>query len=237
MIMCAKKQNNAKKACSFPGCGRPRYGKQDICHTHYEQRRSGRPLTVIGSYRPTRKPKRKCKFRQCTRHAVAKGLCSAHWNQQRIGIPLRKIRPRRLSQRCSICRKQVAGFIWCAKHYQRFQKHGDPNFVASRHRPTGTTVTQKGCCDLVKLPSHPRANRRGWVRKPIVDAESCGELLDGSERIFVCENGQMLISRGHLRIVACIICGKSLVRSRSELSRTNNSYCKQCYLNSLVSPT
>ncbi len=40
---------------------------------------------------------RQCEFDGCDRKWVAKGLCDGHWQQQRLGVPLRQLGTRRLT--------------------------------------------------------------------------------------------------------------------------------------------
>lgn len=61
------------KACSFPGCDRPRLS-QGWCGGHYSQHREGRPMTPL---RPV-DPERGCRVAACSKRHYAQGLCKNH---------------------------------------------------------------------------------------------------------------------------------------------------------------
>lgn len=74
-----------KPTCAFTGgCDRGVYAKQ-LCSTHYEQQRHGKPLTPIGSY--ARQPA-ECTADDCRKKPHSGGLCSGHYMQQLRGEPL-----------------------------------------------------------------------------------------------------------------------------------------------------
>lgn len=70
--------------CSFEGCGKGRYGRKELCQSHDQQLRRGKPLTPL---RPVEKAKH-CVFQGCRSTVLAKGMCTAHYHQKRRGEDL-----------------------------------------------------------------------------------------------------------------------------------------------------
>lgn len=80
------------------------------------------------------KPTKKCSGPNCNRHAVAKGLCTAHYGQRRRGRPLTEL-PTRAIKECAIegCgRVDIQAKGMCALHYGRMLRGGAPGGAAPK---------------------------------------------------------------------------------------------------------
>ena len=73
-----------RKTCEYEGCGNGQsWG--DLCAMHIRRKRLGLDLST-----PNQRQRQKgaCDGPSCEKKAIAKGLCSGHWAQQRKGKPL-----------------------------------------------------------------------------------------------------------------------------------------------------
>ena len=109
--------------CHGPECARPVHCL-NLCKTHYEQARQGKPLRPIQTFVP-RGTIGECTFPGCNRPHSSRGLCAAHYGQFKRGGPLKPIRSW-VSQgdwgptcRYTGCRKRKHSRGLCIIHYGR----------------------------------------------------------------------------------------------------------------------
>jgi hypothetical protein len=73
--------------CRVDDCSRPIYLKRDpLCNAHYLQMRAGKPFTTPRNTTPV--GSLTCSFEPCDRPQAAKGFCTSHYAQQRVGKEL-----------------------------------------------------------------------------------------------------------------------------------------------------
>jgi hypothetical protein len=73
--------------CRVDDCSRPIYLKRDpLCNAHYLQMRAGKPFTTPRNTTPA--ASLTCSFEPCDRPQAAKGFCTSHYAQQRVGKEL-----------------------------------------------------------------------------------------------------------------------------------------------------
>jgi hypothetical protein len=126
----------ASKLCSFPDCGR-KHESHGYCASHASQlRKTGvvKPLRVH-SYRGM-----VCSFEGCDRQPIGRGLCYSHYEMQRLGEPLRPVKPRR-EPRSTLIRDE-SGNKQCL-NCEGWQGEGE--FYASPITSDGLGVTCKTC--------------------------------------------------------------------------------------------
>ena len=77
-----------------------------------------------------------CTVAGCTRTYEALGLCKFHYQRQRDGVPLDFQKPPPKLDPCEAegCAKPRRSLQspWCAMHYHRWYRHGDPSIVAAK---------------------------------------------------------------------------------------------------------
>jgi hypothetical protein len=100
------------------------------------------------------------------------------------GDPLKTIRHRGT---CSVdgCDRPHAARSWCAIHYYRVQRTGEPGGpeIRTPDRTSGRYVQQSSGYVMIKVPGHPRASR-GWVREHVVVMEAAlGRPLYSGEEV------------------------------------------------------
>ena len=76
--------------CGFDGCERQSVAR-DLCASHWQQKRRGKPLTPLRARRSNRGP---CTFETCENDSHARGLCITHYAQRRAGKELTPVQPR-----------------------------------------------------------------------------------------------------------------------------------------------
>lgn len=118
------------RICSFDGCDRPKFGRQDVCHQHYNQRRAGKELRHIKKQRSSDDPVPVCSFDGCDRLTHGQqDVCYRHYCHRREGRPLKpiRVRPKRSGPRpqCAVpgCSRLVHVRDLCKTHYGRVQYH------------------------------------------------------------------------------------------------------------------
>ena len=81
------------------------------------------------------------------------------------------------------CTRRVFSRGWCQMHYTRWLRHGDPERKFVQTHDVGSRVSNRGPYIYVKNPSHPLANRRGWVTEHRMVAWDLGILTDPSDHV------------------------------------------------------
>lgn len=78
-----------KVTCTVTDCDKEQTGKAEppLCHSHRHRRHTG---NYEASKRGMRK--RPCEFKGCKNNGHSLGLCPAHYQQQRRGVPLKPLR-------------------------------------------------------------------------------------------------------------------------------------------------
>lgn len=109
------------KICSVDGCGKKVIAK-GWCQEHYDRMRR------YGTLEPfPKKIRGTCSIAGCNKPNYARGWCSTHWARwKNHGDPL-WVRPKKEPSVCIVkeCdRTDIVGNHLCAKHYQRWWKHG-----------------------------------------------------------------------------------------------------------------
>lgn len=110
-------------------------------------------------------PASKCNFPSCTHDSYGKGLCNAHYQQQRRGEELRPLRPRRRKNEepkpCTVpeCGRPQYGKGFCAAHH--LQHHTGREIRPLRSEPS--RVFQDGSSWLVEVYGRDRRGRIGTV--------------------------------------------------------------------------
>ncbi len=78
--------------CSFEGCTRPRYGNQDLCSAHYQQRKKGKELRPL--YEHLIASDAKCEaLANCGHPVYASGYCRGHYEQFRRETSFSTLQP------------------------------------------------------------------------------------------------------------------------------------------------
>lgn len=113
------------ETCSFPDCGRKLKAKTlKLCATHYSQHLGGQDLRPVLKHGPV------CTFSGCGRTHYTNGLCGRHRKQERNGETLTpNPEPRATACQIAECERAPKARGWCAMHYVRWQKSGDPLLV------------------------------------------------------------------------------------------------------------
>lgn len=106
---------------------------------------------------------KRCQFEGCGADAKQRGWCPAHYQQWRLGIPLR---PVRRAKPCSFegCDRQSKRHGFCDPH-SRQAKKGQPLRPIRTHR-SHRTVDGAGYVRVYD-PGHPHASGNGWVKEHI----------------------------------------------------------------------
>jgi hypothetical protein len=150
-----------------------------------------------------------CAVDGCGRHHYAKGLCSAHYQRVRAGIPFDVPMRRAVVGVCSVegCERPKRCRELCSAHYRRLLAKGDvvaddpigkhwrPGTRAVGHVDTGHRLKTRDGYMRIYLPSHPNAQAHGWVlehRK--VMADHLGRPLADDELVHH-KNGDRLDNR------------------------------------------
>ena len=116
-----------------------------------------------------------CTVAGCDRPLMCRGVCNAHYREQRRrGTFARKREPL-----CSVegCERPHKGRGLCNMHYQRFRTHGDAGPSGRLIAPPGDTWFVRGY-KSVSRPDHPLATKTGHVylhRVLMYDAIGPGE--------------------------------------------------------------
>lgn len=84
----------AEKICAFEGCGPAVRLRRGLCSVHYEQLRTGKPLTPR-RWRQGAKVGAECSFAGCALDVKTSGLCKGHYSQRRAGRDLAELRHKR----------------------------------------------------------------------------------------------------------------------------------------------
>lgn len=105
-------------------------------------------------------PKPKCQFEPCGRDAMARGLCDAHWHQDKMGVPLRPVKTR---GECSIpgCPNIRDAKGLCSAHYSRAVGSGE--LSSGARRPRINTAGYR----MLFWPGHPNAQVSGYVNEHV----------------------------------------------------------------------
>lgn len=148
---------NTTCTCTFSGgCDRPLYAKQ-LCSTHYEQQRNGKPLTPIKDHQV--QPDQ-CEFCDCKRKPMARGLCRAHYAQQMRGEPLTPIRSPQ-SGTCVFeadgvrCDRQRYSKDFCTGHYRQLKSGRQLTPLRQYARQDPQCIAEK---DGVRCEGKPHAH-------------------------------------------------------------------------------
>ena len=125
------KRNSPWPPCKAEGCDKStKGGSLGFCHTHYVAARRGALDPETGSR--VRDPLRvssygtgaRCRVEGCLRRPKGKGLCSAHWQRQKNGLPIDSpIRPRSVGKfvECLLvdCSRRANSRGMCQKHAEQ----------------------------------------------------------------------------------------------------------------------
>jgi hypothetical protein len=107
-----------------------------------------------------------CSVDSCELPVAAKGLCAAHYQRQRKGVPLdAPMRKRRETfELCTVPGCDEASFSrkMCQRHYWHWRTKGDPG-QAEKHRPGDSRFAMSAGYIKIYAPSHPNANGDGYV--------------------------------------------------------------------------
>ena len=108
-----------EEACIFPGCDRPQSTrKHKLCATHTRHKLAGKELKPLRIHSPGLA----CKFPECDRVVLAKGLCYTHYKQLLRGAELTPIRTYDGEQGCITlgCDRPHQARGMCIKCYKRW---------------------------------------------------------------------------------------------------------------------
>lgn len=116
----------------------------------------------------------------CDRKAVAKNLCSKHY-QRLVRAGTTDVIPR-YDPVCTVdgCDVKHRSNGFCQRHYMRWWKTGDPGPVEStrRWKPERVVSPRDGYA-RIRMPDHPRADKAGMVLEHIPALEAkIGRTLD-----------------------------------------------------------
>lgn len=128
--------SGAMRLCCVEGCNKKHLAK-GYCKPHWRQHYAGKPIGEIGV--PRKKTATICKVSECNKPSRALGFCEKHYCRWRTHgtidlIPRRVIskkcghRDKKSKVKCDVdnCDNFARVRGWCTKHYQRYQRHGDP---------------------------------------------------------------------------------------------------------------
>jgi len=109
-----------------------------------------------------------CGFEGCWRARYCRGLCNAHWQQQRKGKPLREITrrpdgPRGICEFDGCGRPRTSGGL-CISHV-RMKREGKALVPVrdTRQVPDGATARMTGGYVRIKMRNHPNVTANGWL--------------------------------------------------------------------------
>lgn len=125
-----------------------------------------------------------CSFPECGKRMHSHGLCAGHRTQQLRGdnlAPLGHYRPR--VKPCSLCADTAVARGYCADHYYRWHRYGDPLAQKGRERPRPRRVDSDGYV-RVYAPDHPRSFKDGYyLEHRLVMERVLGRHLEGNENV------------------------------------------------------
>lgn len=161
--------------CAIDNCGRTAKCR-GWCSTHYNRWfRNGDPQATTPVV--PKDPGRQCAEEGCERVAEAKQLCIYHYKRSRYG-----------TRTCSTCHRPAVKREWCAGHYNRWRKHGDPSAgepVRDR-APNGAPRPIRNGYGYVLVwdPAHENAQASGYVLEHVrVMSEKLGRPLLPGENV------------------------------------------------------
>ena len=156
------KGHPGRSVCMVPGCGKPLHG-QGYCGGHRTQfLKYGKIIkSELGVFE-----KKICSVPGCGEPFKARGYCSRHTYQfYAHGEIISAEKMKEPGRICSIpgCGKPHAGRGYCTGHLGQVIKHG--GIVSEKLAPRNGVSTGGSGYVILKRPSHPAANKRGYVKR------------------------------------------------------------------------
>jgi len=172
-----------------------------------------------------------CKASGCAKTCVALGYCGMHYQRFSKGADMDAPPRKTYDKVCSVpgCGLPHAAYGYCCAHGCRFKSRGTTD-LAEKGMPIGTEALRSFTRPFrqewyVKLPSHPLASRRGWVRKSLCVLEAAGIPVHKRTRVIPVDGDYKNHALSNLivgctaRIVSCRVCGASIVRPLHQRTR------------------
>ena len=150
------------KICSVPRCGK-KTKAHGYCQGHYLQIKTHGTITrpILGVFE-----KKICSIDGCNEQVKAKGLCSRHIGQFYLhGKIISAEKMHDPNRKCSVlgCGRKHRSNGYCKGHLGQFIRHG--KIIKEKLDPRNGITTGGGGYVLIKLPNHPAANKRGYVKR------------------------------------------------------------------------